>query len=67
MERSVKPYLSLALPVMLLLGSGAIGSQLSVEPILLELNAPAAAGVMTLRNGQDTEVTVQVRVFGGRK
>ena len=59
----MKCYLSWVVPFMLSLCSGAIGSQLSVEPILLEFNAPAAAGVMKLRNGQDIEVTVQVRVF----
>ena len=31
--------------------------------MLLELNAPAAAGTLTLRNDENTEVTVQTRVF----
>ena len=38
-------------------------AQLRVEPILLEMNAPAAAGVLTLRNDEDNEVTVQTRVL----
>ena len=38
-------------------------SALRVEPIILELNAPAAAGSLTLRNEEDAEVTVQTRVF----
>ena len=38
-------------------------AQLRVEPVLLELNAPAAAGTLTLRNDDDVEVTAQTRVF----
>jgi fimbrial chaperone protein len=38
-------------------------SELRVEPILLELNAPAAAGTLTLRNDEDVKITVQTRVF----
>jgi len=38
-------------------------AQLRVEPILLEMNAPAAAGALTLRNDDDDEVTVQTRVL----
>jgi fimbrial chaperone protein len=41
----------------------ASGAQLRVEPVLLELNAPAAAGVLKLRNDEDREVTVQTRVL----
>jgi fimbrial chaperone protein len=41
----------------------ASASGLRVEPVLLELNAPAAAGVFTLRNDEDFEVVVQTRVF----
>ena len=37
-------------------------AQLHVEPILLEMNAPAASGTLTLRNSEDVEVTVQTRV-----
>lgn len=43
-------------------GSG-FAAQLSVEPVLLELNAPTAAGTLTLRNDEDVDVTVQTRVF----
>lgn len=38
-------------------------AQLHVDPILLELDAPAAAGTLVLHNGDDAEVTVQTRVF----
>jgi fimbrial chaperone protein len=37
--------------------------QLRVEPVLLELNAPAAAASLTLRGGDDGEVVVQTRVL----
>ena len=37
-------------------------AQLHVEPVLLELNAPAAAAVLTLRNDDDNDAAVQVRV-----
>jgi fimbrial chaperone protein len=37
-------------------------AQLHVEPVLLELNAPVAAGVLTLRNDDDVEAVVQTRV-----
>jgi fimbrial chaperone protein len=49
---------------MLFAGSSTLfAAQLRVEPVLLELNAPAAAGTLTLRNDEDIEVTVQTRVF----
>jgi len=41
----------------------ASAAQLRVEPVLLELNAPAATGTLTLRNDGDTEVGVQTRVY----
>jgi len=31
--------------------------------VLLEMNAPAAAGTLTLRNDEDSEVTIQTRVL----
>ena len=40
----------------------AAASQLRVEPVLLEIDAPAAAGTLTLRNEESSEVTVQTRV-----
>jgi fimbrial chaperone protein len=43
--------------------SAAAAAQLRVEPVLLELNAPAAAGTLNLRNDEDTEITVQTRVM----
>jgi fimbrial chaperone protein len=43
-------------------GTG-FAARLQVVPILLELSAPAAAGILTLRNEEDFEVTVQTRVF----
>ena len=38
-------------------------AQLRVEPVLLDLTAPAAAGSLTLRNDEDQEVVVQTRVM----
>ncbi len=38
-------------------------AQLRVEPVSLELDAPAAAGTLTLRNDDDVAVTAQTRVF----
>jgi len=40
----------------------SFAAQLHVEPVLLELSAPAAAGVLTLRNDDDVEAVVQTRV-----
>ncbi len=48
----------------LLGGAGeAAAAQLRVEPVVLELNAPAAAGSLTLRNDEDGNVVVQTRVL----
>jgi fimbrial chaperone protein len=41
----------------------SLAGQLRVEPVLLELNAPAAAASLTLRGGDDGEVVVQTRVL----
>lgn len=38
-------------------------AQLRVEPVLLELNAPAAAGSLTLRHDEEAEIVVQTRVM----
>jgi fimbrial chaperone protein len=38
------------------------GAQLHVEPVLLEIDAPAAAAVLTLRNDDDSDAFVQTRV-----
>jgi fimbrial chaperone protein len=48
-----------------LIGStgAAPAAQLRVEPVLLEMNAPAAAGTLTLRNDEEGQVTVQTRVL----
>jgi len=46
----------------LIFGRPSIAAQLRVEPVLLELNAPTAAGSLTLRNDEDTDVVVQTRV-----
>ncbi len=54
----------LALAAMLLGGAGASSAgQLAVEPILLEMNAPSAAGVIKLRNDADVDVIAQTRVL----
>jgi fimbrial chaperone protein len=41
----------------------ASASGLRVEPVLLDMNAPQAAGILTLRNNKDAGVSVQTRVF----
>jgi fimbrial chaperone protein len=41
----------------------AFATQLRVEPVLLEMDAPAAAGTLTLRNDENDEVTIQTRVL----
>ena len=40
-----------------------LASELSIEPILLEMNAPASTSTITLRSDQDADVTVQTRVM----
>ena len=62
---ALSSVLSLALIVagILLTGSTLHAAQLRVEPVMLELNAPAAAATLTLRNDDDAEVTAQTRVF----
>ena len=40
----------------------SLAAQLHVEPVLLELSAPVAAGVLTLRNDDDIAAVVQTRV-----
>jgi fimbrial chaperone protein len=48
----------------LLMATGAaIAGQLSVDPILLQMNAPTIAGALTLRNDAEAAVTVQTRVL----
>ncbi len=41
----------------------ASANGLQIEPVLLELNAPAAAAVLKLRNDEPFDVSVQTRVF----
>ena len=41
----------------------SIAAQLYVEPVVLELNAPTAAGSLTLRNDENEEVVAQTRVM----
>ena len=42
---------------------GSHAAQLRVEPVLIELNAPAAAGSLTLRHDEEAEIVVQTRVM----
>jgi fimbrial chaperone protein len=62
MTRKTSLLLALLLAPLLTAGS-ASSAQLRVEPVLLELNAPAAAGTLTLLNGEDNEATIQTQVF----
>jgi len=41
----------------------AAASILQVEPVVLEFNAPAASGTLTLRNSEAVDLAVQTRVF----
>ena len=41
----------------------ASAALLQVEPVLLEMDAPTAAGTLPLRNDEDVDVAVQTRVF----
>lgn len=43
--------------------SVAGAAQLRVDPVLLEMNVPAAAGTLNLRNNEDVGITVQTRVL----
>jgi fimbrial chaperone protein len=59
-----KPSLILALLLAPLLSAGsASAAGLRVEPVILELNAPAAAGVLYLNNDEDNEATIQIQVY----
>jgi fimbrial chaperone protein len=60
---SVFLRLVLAILAMAAFTAAAQASGLRVEPVLLELNAPAAASMLTLRNDEDFDVAVQTRVF----
>jgi fimbrial chaperone protein len=56
------------LPIFILMTSmlaagTASAALLQIEPILLEMNAPATAGSLTIRNDEDSAVSVQTRVF----
>jgi fimbrial chaperone protein len=51
-----------ALIALLIAALPSRAAQLHVEPVLLELDAPAAAAVLTLRNDDDSDVFVQTRV-----
>jgi fimbrial chaperone protein len=41
----------------------SFAAQLSIDPILLEMNAPSATGTLKLRNDENVDVTAQTRVF----
>jgi fimbrial chaperone protein len=56
-------YLMAMLMTSMLAAGTAPAALLQVEPILLELNAPATAGSLTIRNDEDIDVSVQTRVF----
>ena len=62
MPRKISLFLALLLTPLLAAGS-TCAAQLRVEPVILELNAPAAAGTLTLRNDEDNEATIQTRVL----
>lgn len=48
----------------LTVGTGiSVAAELNVNPILLEMDAPTAAGTLTLRNGGSDTITVQTRVL----
>jgi fimbrial chaperone protein len=47
----------------LLFGAPRADAAIVVEPVVLDIDAPAAAGAFTLRNNDQTSVTIQTRVF----
>lgn len=64
-EMPLHIFSRVALTATVLLGAGhiALATQLHVEPVLLEMNAPAAAGSLTLHNEEGSEVAVQTRIL----
>lgn len=58
----VRRALASMIVVMCITPRPSSGAQLHVQPVLLELSAPTAAGVLTLRNDDDAEIVVQTRV-----
>lgn len=57
---------STAVLAIILLGAiplPALAGGIQVEPVLLDLTAPTAAGVLTLRNNENFDVAVQTRVL----
>ena len=56
-------YLMAMLTASTLAAARASPALLQIEPILLELNAPATSGSLTLRNDEDIDVSVQTRIF----
>ena len=59
-----KPAILLAFVVAYPFWTGNVtAAQLRVEPVLLEMTSPSAAGTLKLRNDEDSEVTIQTRVL----
>lgn len=54
---------ALAVAIVMAAAGPVSATSVRVEPVLLELNAPTAAGTLTLRNDEDVDVAVQTRVF----
>ena len=54
----------LIVAAMLVFASPVSAASLNVAPVLLEVTAPGAATVLTLRNDEDRPLNVQIRVFG---
>jgi fimbrial chaperone protein len=64
MKAAKSPIIGFSALVALIGGACAsLGSELSVEPIRLEVSAPALSSVVNLHSDQDTDVTVQTRVM----
>jgi len=59
----IKRLLGWPVTALLAMTGTALAGQLSVDPILLQMNAPSMAGTLTLRNDADEPVTVQTRVL----
>jgi fimbrial chaperone protein len=56
--------LALTIVLLMLQGPYVTAAQLSVSPVLIDLEAPVQASVLNLSNDGDTPITVQARVFG---
>ncbi len=63
----IRATLSLIMLLVSAVLSGAAANKLRVEPVMIDLSAPASSATVTLRNEEDQDVTVQTRVMAWRQ